>query len=177
MENKSGIYEHLFGFLVHSVTVASFVSHSQINNNKSKCAKFLYFHRPVVRANCPLNDTRKWIQRAEGLLKAVESALVKEELQSYMVDWPLTIQGNNSSQRFVYFCHGPVHYGANVIMKSIFLLLLLKKNFPLLQKNLKITLVNIACKYLKFWIRFQIIFGSIVLQKMLKMWSLFVFSS
>ena len=52
--------------------------------------------------------------------KAVESALVKEELQSYMVDWPLTIQGNNSSQRFVYFCHGPVHYGANVIMKSNF---------------------------------------------------------
>ena len=59
-------------------------------------------------------------KEVHGLLKAVESALVKEELQSYMVDWPLTIQGNNSSQRFVYFCHGPVHYGANVIMKSNF---------------------------------------------------------
>ena len=155
----------------------SSVTHRSIIIKASAQKFYIFIDQWSERTAPALNDTRKWIQRAEGLLKAVGSALVKEELQSYMVDWPLTIQGNNSSQRFVYFCHGPVHYGANVIMKSIFLLLLLKKNFPLLQKNLKITLVNIACKYLKFWIRFQIIFGSIVLQKMLKMWSLFVFSS
>ena len=67
-EKKAAFVNILLDFWSIVVTVASFVSHSQINNNKSKCAKILYFHRPVVRTNCPLNDTRKWIQRAEGLL-------------------------------------------------------------------------------------------------------------
>ena len=64
-KKKSAFVNILLDFWSIVVTVASFVSHSQINNNKSKCAKILYFHRPVVRTNCPLNDTRKWIQREQ----------------------------------------------------------------------------------------------------------------
>ena len=137
-KKRIGIYEHCFGFLVHSVTVASFVSHSQINNNKSKCAKILYFHRPVVRTNCPLNDTRKWIQRAERVYwrlsilpwsKKSSKAIWLTDLWQYRAIIPPNV--------LFTFVMGLYTMGPMLLWSRIFVLLLFNKNFHFLQKKLQ----------------------------------------
>ena len=137
-EKKIGICEHTFGFLVHSVTVASFVSHSQINNNKSKCAKILYFHRPSGQNELPpwmtLENEYKeqrvyWRLSSLPWSKKSSKAIWLTDLWQYRAIIPPNV--------LFTFVMGLYTMGPMLFKSRIFLLLLFNKNFHFLQKKLQ----------------------------------------